>query len=484
MEFTIKEDSPTQLSVDTTFKKEQVDEVVAVYYSYLGKSKTIPKYRKGAAPVDVLKLHYPFSLIKDDIKRELANFALLNFKSQYKDKYKILDHTVTPKTLDVDEGSDAHISFTLEMYRRKELDVSLELPDVNNSDVEMYISKVRESYSRLHDIDSKDKIKDGDYCFLNFSNKNYSEVITYRYKQDTLLTNLDAFITSNSVNKIIEDVQSLKPIETGKITVKLSEKLKRLIENGEYRLEIVNIQRKTLPSNEEFLQTIGVNGGYEQYKEHVRELFKQNEVERQFFNILFNELIRAGKDTPIPKTLVEIRKDIVKSVTTHLVDSYKDVLDRDDFVCMTEYMRPFLFGYSTSTEDLIKILKENRLKKSTLDKFVQESSLLYAIINSCNTSDDKKISDLYSSELQEQMKSVNVSYPEWQSYINLKRKDKATREFIDDILNQIGYMLDVDIVVVQMLSKMPVKNGCDLVAIYRKKAAVAKKVLRMFDQQS
>jgi trigger factor len=483
MKFNLKELSPAEVSVKTSIDKNELQGIIDLIYQELGKNVTLPRFRKGKAPLALIKMQYPLGAIEQDLKKEIAARSFYEFKNQYRKEYMPVDFTSSLKHITISDDG-AQLEFTTETYKLLKKKLPVELSELREEEIDAYIDRLKESYAALKDVDGRE-ILHGDYCFLEFIDGENIESIVYRYGIDHLFDGLDGYLLESREGKPLESL-GLDTFAREKSTVDLSEKAIEMMKSKNFKLKLSHVQRREKLSNDELLKIIEFNGDYADYREHVKNIFREDELKFSILSGIFSTIPELCDEQIVPKTLLSMRRQMIRSVIDSMRTAYtlRDVMrDQESYLELLEYMRPFAFGYSLENKELLRLIlggKRETIADSMIEKLAKESAILFSYITCYNVEalnmQELEADNSSVSEVKKQLELLDMSFENWREQL-LKSSDAKAAQ---DHVGQLVSMVNLDLSIMAMLKDADFLEKEKLIEIYRNRAAHSKKLLYMF----
>jgi trigger factor len=301
--------------------KETVEEgFEAAYQKYRGEAK-IPGFRKGKAPMDMVKRRF-----KDAIKKEVLE-ALV--PQAYEDAISQTDLSPIslPRVKDIDFKEGAALKFKAEIEIKPEvevkdytgMEVTKQVVEITDREVDTSLNYLRDDFAELHPVQREAKLYDHMVV----------DLIKNQDGKEEKLQNHEIILDPH--NMIKEFQQALVGAKAGEkrefeVTYPPDFHNKKLAgKKAQYRISIKEIKEKVLPkANDDFAKTVGKFQTLAELKEKIKEgLGKkaQRDAEIQLKNELVNQVIKRNP-FEVPEALIDY---YMESLISDLKNKYKKV---------------------------------------------------------------------------------------------------------------------------------------------------------------
>jgi trigger factor len=301
--------------------KETVEEgFEAAYQKYRGEAK-IPGFRKGKAPMDMVKRRF-----KDAIKKEVLE-ALV--PQAYEDAISQTDLSPIslPRVKDIEFKEGAALKFKAEIEVKPEvevkdytgMEVTKQVVEITDREVDTSLNYLRDDFAELHPVQREAKLYDHMVV----------DLIKNQDGKEEKLQNHEIILDPH--NMIKEFQQALVGAKAGEkrefeVTYPPDFHNKKLAgKKAQYRISIKEIKEKVLPkANDDFAKTVGKFQTLAELKEKIKEgLGKkaQRDAEIQLKNELVNQVIKRNP-FEVPEALIDY---YMESLISDLKNKYKKV---------------------------------------------------------------------------------------------------------------------------------------------------------------
>jgi len=357
-------DSERKISIE--MPKEETEKYFEEILKEESKKLTIPGFRKGKAPLSLVRKIYGEALFYDNLHK-IAN-------NRFWDEIDTLGIEIigVPKITNLDLTDDKELKFDIEFEVLPEIDLSdldQKLADVTiekkeyeltDSFFDKVLKDFQFQYRTQEEIDTVDsyevivvvdKTKKSENkttepqilgVYLNDENINpeFRELLLNKKVGDKFETDLESTLDDENINN------DSKPV---------------------YEYEIKKILKVKLPEiNEEFIKKItnNENETFETFKEKILKdelQYLTSEEEKAFIRKLKDVLVEKFKVTPPPSMVEKTVKDYVKDLKT--IETYKNVSDEQ----LSELVKPL-----AEKNVIWFIIKKSLVKQSGLDLTEEE----------------------------------------------------------------------------------------------------------------
>jgi len=406
----VREGKGWKRTLEIEVPKEAVDgEFEAAYQKYRNLAK-IPGFRKGKAPMDLVKLRY-----KKEIEEEVLESLV---PKAYEDAVKEIDLApiCLPQVKEIEFKEGIPLKFKAEIEVKPEvevknytgLEVVKRVKQITDKDIEESLNYLREDFAELHPV--KREVKFYDHLVVDLTK--YQED-----KKDTL-KNHELFLDPhNMIKEFQEALVKAKAGENKEFEVDYPPNFhnKKLAgKKVRYELAIKEVKEKVLPEpDDNFAKTVGGYNTIAELKNKIKEgLVKkaQGDAETQMRNELINQLIKRNA-FEVPETLLDFYMDsLIKDLKTKykrvdekkVREEYRDIAighirwdllfhqiaEKENIQVAKEDMEAwcedFARDYKMKTEEVKKLLENpsqiKRIKEDLLEKKVLEFLLQNAKI--------------------------------------------------------------------------------------------------------
>ncbi|GEM_PF-1958924 len=172
MDKTVEKVSGTNLKVEATYTPEEWQEKMNAMYKKIGKSVQLKGFRKGKAPLNVLKMYIPAEYVEEEIRKDELDAIV---RQLMEEGYKIVG------VLSADwkeEDGKRIVSMVVETYPEISFDdvdlssIDIEPLDeatkVSDEEVESAIRESLEPYFAIEKSSDKEELEEGDIAFVEW----------------------------------------------------------------------------------------------------------------------------------------------------------------------------------------------------------------------------------------------------------------------------------------------------------------------------
>ncbi|MDD5680505.1 MAG: trigger factor [Candidatus Omnitrophica bacterium] len=303
MKYKVTQNDKKQKVIQIHIPKEIVAEELEKVYSEISKSASMPGFRAGKAPLDLIKKRYQKEA-REEVTKNLM-FDSFN-KAVTESKINLLG---SPEISDFEFTEEKGMSYNATVNTRPEIKIksykglTLKKTDteVKDSDVDSYINSMREMSARFKTKEGK-AVK-GDYliadmdCYVegNFVEKKEG---AWLYVDD------DAYIPGKVLEGTgVNDEKDVeKELPEGYSRKELAGK------KAKFHIKIKEVKEKTLPElNDEFAATMGKFHNMAELKEAVRENLKHHNKIEERRSLEHQALVLLDKSSTfdVPQSIVD-----------------------------------------------------------------------------------------------------------------------------------------------------------------------------------
>jgi len=357
-------DSERKISIE--MPKEETEKYFEEILKEESKKLTIPGFRKGKAPLSLVRKMYGEALFYDNLHK-IAN-------NRFWDEIDTLGIEIigVPKITNLDLTDDKELKFDIEFEV---------LPEIDLSDLDQKLADVTIEKKEYELTDSFfDKVLK-DFQFQYRTQEEIDTVDSYEVivvvdkteKSENKTTEpqiLGVYLNDENINPEFRDLLLNKKVGD-KFETALEPTLDDENINNDskpvYEYEIKKILKVKLPEiNEEFIKKItnNENETFETFKEKILKdelQYLTSEEEKAFIRKLKDVLVEKFKVTPPPSMVEKTVKDYVKDLKT--IETYKNVSDDQ----LSELVKPL-----AEKNVIWFIIKKSLVKQSGLDLTEEE----------------------------------------------------------------------------------------------------------------
>ncbi len=355
------------------FKEKKLEEEMDKLAKELRKKVSIPGFRKGKAPVDIIRTRFSGHLRAESLQK-LIQDKMIELIKEYE---PFIYGPPVVKNLDEDK-EEIRLEITLDVPPKIELDLSkieIEDRDEDKINISEELEKLREINSELKSV--KRKVEIGDIVFIDIKK---GEEIIHNYSWEVGKDNFS------------KELSGLKADEEKEIEVELPENFPvKGIKGKKKRIKvsIIEIKEKVKPVlDDEFAKDLGFSNLdelKENLKKNIEEERKKDKKDVLTDKILTKALNLAG-DFPVSPTLVklvgegELNDSVAKSNARKatLLDA---IALKEKMTITEEELDNWLEKIAESEEEefekfgeeAIRFVKQSILREKTLDFLVDKA---------------------------------------------------------------------------------------------------------------
>lgn len=353
----------------------------------LAKQVTLPGFRKGKAPSDLILKKHP-KAADEEIKKTLANLAFEKAQSLAKTPILSQDSKIS---FDVKElkQDDAHVHFHFETEPEipsvdpSKFDISsIKKEEVDEQKVEDTIKQIQQFYTTYEEVTDK-PVEEGHFVLLDIEDldleppvKAFSDTrfeVKKGVMTDWMLETVVGLNTGDSKECVS------RPNESD------SEEIKKEFKPKKVKITIKKIEKAIYPEvNDEFAKKLGVDTKEEMYTQIRKQLEMRAEktYDTQVRELLSKQMIENFKDFQIPNTLLIRETEHRLRARSHDPQFRKSVAGKSE-----EELKKVHSDISDEAADAIrlfylskKIVQEHKLQvKLNDEEFKQPSSVIEAM---------------------------------------------------------------------------------------------------------
>ncbi|HNX91345.1 MAG TPA: trigger factor [Candidatus Omnitrophota bacterium] len=311
MKSKLKKLNGTSRQFDITLSKDRVKEEAAKVLSDIAKEVTIPGFRKGKAPEDLVYKNYKDD-VYDEVKKRIIPLAYQNALEEHK-----IDPISYPELSDVAMDKDGGMSFVakVDVYpefkiaKYEGIKINSEKTDVSEKEVTEAIERIQNVYAEFETVDRP--VKKGDFSVCSIEAFVGDKVISKKRDKVWIEANKES-----SMLGLGEEIVGLKVGEAKDIEVDLPADYPDKNYAGKkamFKVEVKEVREKKLPqANDELAQKLNVESLEklkEQMKNQILETKKngnQNKMKAQVAKYLIDK-----HSFDLPETMVRRQLEVL-----------------------------------------------------------------------------------------------------------------------------------------------------------------------------
>ena len=370
LKVSVTEEKAWRRILEIELSQEKVDEEFDVVYDKYKNDSKIPGFRKGKAPMDLVKLRF-----KDIVAKEVLESLV---PKAYEDAVKeanlspislpVVKHIEFQQGMPLKFKAEIDVKPEIELKEYKGIELVKKIREITEEDVNRSLNYLREDFAELHPVEREAKFYD--HLIV--------DLVKNQEGKDDKLENQDIFLDPHNMIKEFQDALiSAKAGDEKEIEVNYHSDFhnKKLAgKNVKYTIKVKQIKEKILPKVNDDLAKMA--GGYKdlaELKTKIKEgLTKKAVADSE--NILRNELINQIVKLnffEVPETVLNFYLD---SLIEDLKKKYQNV---DEAKIREEYKEigsahirwDYLF-HQIAEKEKIEIAKEEIEKWA--EKFTQD----------------------------------------------------------------------------------------------------------------
>lgn len=290
-----------QVKVELT--SEEVNQRIKKAYESINLHSTLPGFRKGKAPVNVIKNRFPLSELQNDILEDIAKDAM-NYFLKEKREEDIIDYPYLKTIEPLQEDQPYQITFFADIYPKvtpaETTDISFDIQGVSSAEqiAQEKINALLDTHATYLDLEKPES--DG-YAIIEyaFTDKEEPSLVQspktqmIRLDEDGLQPGLNEKIMKQTIGSF-----QFYPV------VKKEDEPDRFI-----YVKVIAWKKKELPQfNQEFLDSIQANKQLETYREEINKEANseyQENVKEQTMDKVIEYLVNKSTFEVIPDNLYQ-----------------------------------------------------------------------------------------------------------------------------------------------------------------------------------
>lgn len=358
MQIEVKDLEKHKKSLSIEIPKEEVDKKLAKTYATVLSSASIPGFRKGKAPLKILKLYY-----RKDIKRQVAEELVEEYYKKAINE-KDLKVALEPEIkidrmadgdIDLKEGSPLKFEAIVETFSKvkigeyKTVEVEKEKTEIAKEDVEAVLERKREEHAELIPVNNRPSQK-GDLITIDYQ-------IEIDGKMAKGLKNQKLILGKTPVPKGWEkELTAVKKGDEKEIREKAkAEKSKEVV----YKFIIKDVQERRLPVlNDDFAKKLGDFENLDKVREKIK-------AELEGISKIYEEenLRKMIIDKIVKSSNIEVPLPLVEKFSAYYRSLNKDMSEDESKKMAEENIKKQLIIEEIAKKEKIKVTDEEVSKR-------------------------------------------------------------------------------------------------------------------------
>lgn len=301
----------TAMQVEVEMPKEMVDKAYSEVLEDIKKSVTIPGFRQGKAPIEMIRNQYKEDA-EDQVKQKLVPIGYQHALEEHG-----IDPASYPEVTDINLSLAGTLTFKAKVDRHPEvtakkykgLKLSTEAVSVKDDEVEEAFTRIRNMSAEFADVDKE--LEKGDFAICAVETFMGGESISKKRENMWIEVDKEA-----SLLGVGEELTGMKKGEAKDIEVTLPEGYpdkKYAGKQAVFHVEIKETKEKKLPElNDEFAKKMGKEN-IEEVKEDLRTQLlerKENNAKINMKNQIMEQLLKDNS-FEVPETMVKRQQKVL-----------------------------------------------------------------------------------------------------------------------------------------------------------------------------
>ena len=325
---------------------DEIQEKVNGKIRELRKEISIPGFRKGKVPVDIIRMRFG-KMVLEDILEDAINDTFKEIVT--KDNLQIIGPPeIQDQKWDENNGLDVRLEVQvepdIELNNYKGLQVTKEIHKIADDEIETTIERLRKENAVVEDIDGEAQL--GDFVKADFQEVDAGGVPILGHKDDDVEIELGSSAYGQDFDN---QLVGIKKGEERKVEQKAKDGASKY-----YSVRVKDITRHKLPElNDEFAKDLGDYESLEDLRQKVRE-YLEHDFEKQSRKNLVEGLI----DALIAENPFEVPPLMIENALEGYIEDIKKQIKTDfDVESFSESQRPYV----------IRSIKWYLIKKKLVD---------------------------------------------------------------------------------------------------------------------
>ena len=325
MKVSVEDVSPVQKRLKVEIPAQKVNEHINQTINRLKKSVSIPGFRKGKVPKNIIEREYG-PQIKSEVLQSLIEETIGEAIKQ--SNVTMLLEPQLDSSSDIESGKPFEYSVLMD------IEPEIEVPDfrkfelvrpkveVTDEEVEEQLEALRNQFGTVEVVDERRPLQEGDIAIID-----YTAYIDGEEVEELANENYFIEVGKGNFNETFEKgLIGMEKDEEREIEVTYPDDALNVLVAGKtvkYKVILKDIQKRNLPElDDEFAQRFGIGlNTVEDLKNKLKEHIlkdKEEAAESVLRNQLFDKLLE-GADFPVPERLVEKKLDqMIDNIAGHM----------------------------------------------------------------------------------------------------------------------------------------------------------------------
>ncbi|MFH1415081.1 MAG: trigger factor [Elusimicrobiota bacterium] len=372
LEYTVKNEPQCVIEMKIEVAQSRVEAEFEKIISHIRKNVSMPGFRKGNVPINIIKERY-----NSEARQELINRVAPEAISKVIEKEN-LNPVTTPKITDytINSGEPLKLSVKIEVYpeiqlkKYKKIKLEKKEYSVDEKDVENTIQSFRENNAVLNTKEGE--AGDRDYVVVNLEARFDAKKIDLGLPEEILME-----IGGQTVMPGFDgNIMGMKKGDTKEFKYRFPENFHKDELKGkeaQFNVTVKEIKEKNLPDNKEIAESLG-HESPEQLSEKIRENLEkrmakasEDDMENQIIDYLLEK-----HDFELPAGLIEESvEDSKKKMADYIAGQGGDPDKVDETKIREKVLRELKAGVI-----LAEIAKEENIKVEESDKKSEEDKIV------------------------------------------------------------------------------------------------------------
>lgn len=289
--------------VKMEFTSEEVNQRINKAYQLVNLQSTLPGFRKGKAPVNVIKKRYPLSELQEDILQDLVRDAIDYFINE-KHEEDFIDLPYLKKVEPIQENQSYQITFFADIFPKvtpaelKEKVFDLQISSSVEQIVQAKMNALLDTHATYSDQEKSDQ---NGYAILEFAFTDQADQASVKSPKTQMISLAEESFQPGLNEKIMK--QAIGSVQFYPATKKEGEPDKYIY------IKVIAWKKKEIPQfNQEFLDTIQANKQLDVYQEELRQEAEkeyQEQVKEQTINQVLDYMAHNSTFEVIPDNLYQ-----------------------------------------------------------------------------------------------------------------------------------------------------------------------------------
>ncbi|MFH0801234.1 MAG: trigger factor [bacterium] len=319
LKVTVQSPSEVERTLEVEIPRERVQKTADLLFRKISRETRVPGFRKGKAPINLLKRHIKKDTFRKDLAEELVPKAFM--EALEKENLTPLTHPhFDLKPFEEGELICFKASFEVkpafELGEYKGLEITQERPALSEKDVEDTLQEIRERMARLVSVEEDRPLENSDLASVDFESFEDGKPVEHGKAENQLVELKEELFLPGFLDNLL----GMRKGEKKNFEVTFPEDYPTDLKGRRvtFKFHLKEIKKKVLPDlNDEFAREIGKHTTIKEWRDALRRQLEE-QVERIVNDQVYNkilDLLARSNEMPVPPSMIAYKKE-------YLTDDY------------------------------------------------------------------------------------------------------------------------------------------------------------------